>query len=261
MKYAHQLTMNESSDWSRWRDYAFVQINDSICRVVGDVAQDQAYVLLRYYRESSESPWVKPSVYSMEVERPSLLGLYECPVITTGPTGWRLGILDLTRQNFDRFWDPVLNEHATDLRRFVDAAEALVGLSGSRLIGLESAMSDVDLVVYGEDCVTAGRRLLQRLATDVDRVIPPSVAFDGFLNACETRPDDIIERNAFTGLISWQGIKRKLDLNYSDCENWVSPAKVHSVDGTPDARREMQRLRVIDSSRRYFFRSSKMRLG
>ncbi len=78
-----------------------------------------------------------------------VLARYDLPTTTVPHYGMCLGVGETCGRGVQEAYDPLSPWAQGEVRDLADAAGCPVGLSGSRLVGLIRAGSDIDVVLYG----------------------------------------------------------------------------------------------------------------
>jgi hypothetical protein len=168
--------------------------------------------------------------------------------------GLTLGLVPSASLGAQRCYDPLgdqSRELISDIARFAGPGTT-VGLTGSRLVGLAAAHSDLDLVLYGADAAESGRRLLRELLVPGTPLAEISSTIRRITALTGGRIPRLDERNIFKGAIQWQGRVRKIDLHYAADPRPV--AYVTECDGgKPAADDVVAEFTVHDSGGRRFF--------
>lgn len=232
-------------------EHGFVKTPKAIVRVFGEEHPAGSFLgLLRYFK--TDRGWVKPPVFAAETTSGPVLRKYgDLRTILVPKYGVRLGLVPERLAPTFEYVDPLLE--ASRLPTLVELSNRsglVIGITGSRLAGLQVEGSDLDLVIYGRDSVAAARALKLSWPSLLPERMPPTTTLTKFVDRFRGTPDRIVERNLFKSVVLWGGSPTKLDIHYSP----GGEASQDSFDpGVTIGRTSTQELRVVDDSRRAFF--------
>lgn len=234
------------------REYAFVRTENAIYRVFGHRHPDSFTVLLlRYYQENGE--WRKPPVYAAESIDNAFLGRYDVPTTVIPQYGIRLGLGPKDPSAYLEYQDPLRVEDE-NIRSLSKIAQCEIGLSGSRLIGLNRSDSDLDLVLFGNEGIKGGKRLLEVVDKSAQGLKLNSTVISHFMKLNQGTVTRMTERNAYKGIIELDGRPVKLDIHYAFKATDISYGTLRTVNKFKSA--SIENLIVQQADNRYFFPGS-----
>ena len=145
------------------KEHDFIQVRNRIYRIFGyEHPRGKYFSLLRYWRESRNSPWVKPPVNAAENGKHEVLFLYNSKLVEYEPYGIKLALFDAAE--IDKIFDSTninqfKNSKAIKIYSIIKTyckyygiqnnRSIQVSLVGSNLVGISNSSSDVDIVFYG----------------------------------------------------------------------------------------------------------------
>lgn len=235
------------------REYGFVRTRRAVYRLFGrHHPPGQVLLLLRYYWSAGR--WRKPPVFAAEVIAGDILDRYDLPLREIQHYGITLGVGAPDPGSYAEYFDPLRAADDTAARAIARAAhlpEGQVGVTGSRLVGLAHAGSDLDLVVYGQDGPAAGAEILRASSLSHEAAAATSTTMQRLraLNGAPVPRED--RRNIFKGAIREGTGVRKLDLHYA-----VSPEDLVPGDLPRSSRlgeRRLRRMTVVEARDRHLF--------
>lgn len=206
-----------------------------------------ALLLIRYTKH--DGIWVKPPTYAPETLDGTLIACYDIPTVPVYQYGITLGLGYREKSAVKRYYDPLAVEGPT-VGYLRGIARCPVGLIGSRLLGINRATSDLDLVLYGDNAIDGGRRILRACKADMAHIARTSVSLQRFISLAGDVPR-YSERNIFKGRFEAGNIQIKLDLHYSRSNAHISfGSHKYYAAVEPVA---LHKLTVVDDRHRPYF--------
>ncbi|MEU1179969.1 nucleotidyltransferase domain-containing protein [Streptomyces sp. NPDC005820] len=235
------------------REYGFVRTPRAVYRLFGrHHPPGKALLLLRYHHSAGR--WHKPGVFEAEVMSGAVLDLYDVPLYPVHHYGIALGVAPLDSDTFTEYFDPLTAARGSAVRTLCLAAglpEGMVGVTGSRLVGLAHRNSDLDLVVYGPNGPAAGAELLRTSSLSQDRAAEMSSTMRRMRSLNGIPVPRETERNIFKGVIRDGDLPRKLDLHYAESDEDATSLPLPA--SIPVAERHLRQVTVVDAGRRHLF--------
>jgi len=163
------------------KEHDFFQVRNRIYRVFGyEHPQGKYYGLLRYWRENSNSSWIKPPVNGAERGAKDVLDLYNCKLVTYEPYGLELGLFKI--EDIEKVFratdhnclkNSIAAKIFSKIRKYskdyCDKNKCVIqtGIVGSHLVGIANSSSDVDIVFYGITGEEAARSFIKPLLNTI----------------------------------------------------------------------------------------------